>query len=98
MAVKGVLWTQRSLKNLEAELDYYGAINPILAKELSSIINESVEKIKHLPGIGRSGKHINTREFVLSKYPYIMVYRVRHDILEILTFIHQKRKNIQSYY
>ncbi len=93
-----ILWTQRAIAHLEAELDYYENIHRKLSKELSHVIKESIEKLKHAPGIGRPGKHMGTREFILSKYPYVIAYRVRDNILEILAFIHQKRKNIQSFY
>jgi hypothetical protein len=31
------IWTERVISHLEAELDYYGRINPILPKELPLI-------------------------------------------------------------
>ena len=93
-----VLWTTRAITNLEAELDYYGKINPALAKELSIIIKESVINIANLPGIGRPGKKIGSRELIINKYPYVLAYRVRNEILEVLAIIHQQRKNIKSFY
>ena len=93
-----ILWTKRALANLESELDYYGQINPILAKELTLIIQKSINNISHMPAIGCAGKKIGTREFIVDKYPYILAYRVRNDVLEILAIIHQKRKNIRSHY
>lgn len=96
--VVAVLWTERVISNLESELDYYGRINPTLAKELSIIIKESVLNIANMPGIGRPGKKLGTRELVLNKYPYILAYRVRNETLEILSIVHQNRKNIRSFY
>ncbi len=93
-----ILWTKRALSNLESELDYYGQINPLLAKELTLIIRKSIDTISCMPSIGRSGKKIGTRELVVDKYPYILAYRVRNDVLEVLAIIHQKRKNIHSHY
>lgn len=93
-----VVWTKRALANLGAELDYYGQINPQRAKELALIIKDSIEKIVHMPGIGRAGKKIGTREFVLDKYPYIPAYRVRNEMVEILAIVDQQRKNVKSVY
>ena len=93
-----ILWTKRALANLESELDYYGQINPILAKELTLIIQKSINSISHTPAIGRAGKKIGTRELIVDKYPYILAYRVRNEVLEVLAIIHQKRKNIRSHY
>ena len=96
--VISVLWTERAISTLELELDYYGQINPKLAEELSQIIKNNVESISAMPSIGRPGKKLNTRELILAKYPYIMAYRVRNEVLEIISIIHQQRKNIKSFY
>lgn len=93
-----ILWTKRALANLESELDYYGQINPILAKELTLIIQKSINSISHMPAIGCAGKKIGMRELIVDKYPYILAYRVRNNVLEVLAIIHQKRKNIRSHY
>ena len=93
-----ILWAQRALSHLEAELDYYAKINPLLAKELTNIITKNISSIAAMPGSGREGKKMGTRELVINKYPYILAYRVRSDVLEILAIIHQNRKNIGSFY
>lgn len=93
-----IIWTERAITHLEAELDYYGRINPALAKELSLVIKDSIGNISNMPGIGRPGKKIGTRELILNKYPYVLAYRVRNEALEILAIIHQNRKNIKSFY
>ena len=96
--VISTLWTKCALSNLEAELDYYGKISPVLAKELTLTITKSVKNIVNMPGIGRPGKKIGTRELVIEQFPYIIAFRVREETLEILALIHQKRKNIRSFY
>lgn len=63
-----VLWTERAISNFESELDYYGRINPTLAKELSIIIKESVGNIANMPGIGVPGKKTGSRELIINKY------------------------------
>lgn len=54
-------WTERAVSHLETELDYYGRINPALAKELSLIIKDAIANVSSMPGIGRPGKKISTR-------------------------------------
>lgn len=96
--VINIFWTDRALSSFETELDYYGEINPKLARELSIIVTESIKNISVMPGIGRHGKKIDTREFVIGKFPYIIAYRIRSEVLEVLAIIHQNRKNIRSFY
>jgi len=92
------LWTKRALTNLNAELEYYGQINPKLAKDLAEVVKNSIEKLMFMPGVGRAGKLLGSKEFILDKYPFIIAYRVRENILEILAFIHQRRKNVKAFY
>lgn len=96
--VINTLWTKRALSHLETELDYYGKISLTLARELTIIITDSVTSIAEMPGIGRPGKKVGTRELIVNKFPYIIAYRIRTEALEILAIIHQNRKNIRSFY
>jgi toxin ParE1/3/4 len=44
--------------------------------------------LEKFPLIGRQGRVTGTRELVLRKTPFIVVYRVRADIVEILLVLH----------
>ena len=44
------------------------------------------------PGIGRSGRVPGTREFVVAHTPYIVPYRVRHGMVEVLRVYHGARR------
>ena len=46
------------------------------------------ESLINSPHRGRQGKQIGTRELVFSPLPYIAVYRVTEDIVEILHIWH----------
>lgn len=66
MALK-IVWTKRSILHLEAELDYYGKISHILAKELTLIMTDGIKKLSEMPGISRPGKKIGIRKFIIDK-------------------------------
>jgi toxin ParE1/3/4 len=40
------------------------------------------------PMMGRTGKADGTREFVIARTPYILIYRVNPEVLEVLRVIH----------
>jgi toxin ParE1/3/4 len=44
------------------------------------------------PHRGRPGKKENTRELVLSPLPYIVVYRIAGDAVNILRILHGAQK------
>jgi plasmid stabilization system protein ParE len=45
------------------------------------------------PMLGHVGRRLGTRELVLSKYPYTIVYRLTVKKIIIAAVIHQSRKN-----
>lgn len=44
------------------------------------------------PAAGRAGRVLGTRELVITKYPYIVPYLVRENIIYILRVLHTSRK------
>jgi len=67
--------------------------NPTAAVDVILTILDKIETvIATNPSIGRKGRMLGTREFVLSDLPYIIPYKVKNNILEIVRVIHTSRK------
>ena len=63
------------------------------ARRTAQRIIELIEDmLVHNPHIGRPGRVSGTREFVITKTPCIVPYRVRNDALEILRVYHGARR------
>lgn len=60
--------------------------------KLINRLNSCIKTIKNNPDIGRIGKREGTREFFAYNTEYIIVYRIKEEILEILTILHKSRK------
>ena len=88
-----VRFSQSSLEDLRAISEYICANNEEAAKKVVSHIVEQVETILAFnPAIGRAGRILRTREFIISKYPYILPYQVRENTIYILRVLHTSRK------
>jgi len=48
----------------------------------------NVEALAQFPNQGRTGRKSGTRELVLSGSPYIAMYRLHRDAIEILRILH----------
>jgi toxin ParE1/3/4 len=67
--------------------------DPAAARRTAQRIIALIEDVPvHNPQIGRPGRVSGTREFVITKTPYIVPYRVRNDALEILRVYHGARR------
>lgn len=51
-------------------------------------IRDSSETLAMFPFRGRAGEEPDTRELMVPRTPYIVVYRVRESVVEILRVIH----------
>ncbi|MBS5860350.1 type II toxin-antitoxin system RelE/ParE family toxin [bacterium] len=92
MAYK-VKFSASSLKDLKSIQEYICEDNREAAKEIVAHIIEKIETvIVPNPGAGRAGRVLRTRELVISKYPYIVPYQVREDVIYILRVLHTSRK------
>ena len=86
-----VIWTEESLKELEAIIDYIAADNPRAAHELGdSILVKVDEQLADNPNSGRPGRVEGTRELIVHA-AYIVAYRVTKIAVEILTVRHAAR-------
>ncbi len=61
-------------------------------RQVARHILESAEKLRTSPNIGRPGRLYGTRELVITGTPFIILYRVRDGVIEILRGIHGARR------
>jgi toxin ParE1/3/4 len=87
-----VRWLRSALRNLDEIHAYVLADDPRAADRLIARIEEAVGQIAHYPALGRAGRVEGTRELVISGTPYIVPYRVRGEVLEILRVHHGARR------
>lgn len=77
-------WTTPAADDLEAAQAYYHDLNPQAAHLLAQRIVKAAKRLRDHPDIGRPGLRENTREWVVSRTPYILIYRQAAGAVEIL--------------
>ncbi|ACS78209.1 type II toxin-antitoxin system RelE/ParE family toxin [Maridesulfovibrio salexigens] len=87
-----VKWLRGALKDLDAEASYLATEDVDLAQKTYSHIRDRGDLLGNFPQKGRPGRVPGTRELVLDRYPYIIPYRVKNDVVEILRVFHTRRK------
>lgn len=87
-----VRWLRAAVDNLDKEAEYIAQDNPAAAARLVGAIRELVKYLATHPAIGRPGRVPGTRELVVPNTPYIIPYRVRGNVVEILRIFHGRRK------
>jgi plasmid stabilization system protein ParE len=92
MARLTALETIRALQTLSEVLEYYDVQQKGLGARFLRYYDEQIERLKDMPKVGRIGRVFGTRELVMQDFPFLIVYRVRKEYLEILNIIHQSKK------
>jgi len=85
-------WLRRALENLDQEASYIAQDSSKAAAEFVLHVRASAAMLCDQPNLGRPGRIAGTRELVISRFPYILPYRVRANAVEILRVFHTSRK------
>lgn len=87
-----VRWLRKALRNLDEEAAYIAADDPAAARLVVQRVLEAVAQLAEQPGVGRPGRVPNTRELVVLNTRYIVPYRVRSGVVEVLRVFHTSRR------
>lgn len=92
-----VIWTLPALDHLEEIQDHIAQASPAAAHRLvPDVMDRADRMLGDNPMIGRRGRVKGTRELVISRTPYIVVYRVNTRV-EIVAVIHGAREWPESF-
>lgn len=87
-----IVWTPRAAGELAAARAYIARDTPAAAAAQIERIFRAITSLPHFPEIGRPGRRVGTREFVVGRTPFIAVYRLRGDAIEIATVLHGRQR------
>lgn len=85
-------WMERALRARYEQLDYIARDNPNAAIQMDERIESETERLLRHPRSGRRGRKRGTRELVISHSPFILVYRIRKNQIEILRILHGSQR------
>ncbi|WP_321959337.1 type II toxin-antitoxin system RelE/ParE family toxin [Burkholderia cenocepacia] len=85
-----LVWTPRARRAREAAIDYIAQDNPLAALGQLDEIERQTDMLIENPEIGRPGRVDGTRELVINRTPFIIVYRLkpRAQRIELIRFLH----------
>ena len=83
-----ILWTPAAAADLQSISDYLQEHHPHYRQATLRKLYQSILSLKEWPSRGRAGTEEGTRELVFPPMPYIAVYRVRSQSIEVLRVYH----------
>ena len=83
-----IRWTPAAADDLEQIRDYLREHEPQWARSTVVGIRDAIRALKKFPNQGRRGRENHTRELVHDRLPFVIAYRVKEDVIEILHIWH----------
>lgn len=76
--------------DLRSALDYYEAFDPALPGRFEARMDEQIERLALFP---ESGAILfeSYRRVLLTRFPYLAVYLVRDDLIDVLALLNTRR-------
>jgi toxin ParE1/3/4 len=88
-----VIWSPEALFDLADLREYIAEDNPNAARRVAIALVQTVEDgLSINPKLGHPGRVPGTRELVMPKMPFIVPYRIRKSMLEVLGVYHTSRR------
>lgn len=87
-----VRWLRTALRNLDAEAEHIALDDPRAAQLVVDRVIAAVAMLADHPGLGRPGRVPGTRELVVKRTRYVVPYRVRGEIVEVLRVFHTSQR------
>ncbi len=81
-------WTESAWADLERISDYLFEQTPLHAPRLTPAIYHAPEILLRSPLIGRPGRKQGTRELVMTPLPWVLVYVVSKESIDIVRVLH----------
>ncbi|PYT94798.1 MAG: type II toxin-antitoxin system mRNA interferase toxin, RelE/StbE family [Acidobacteria bacterium] len=83
-----IRWSPAAAEDLSRIFEYICPENPSAAQRIVKTIYESAGSLESFPYRGRVGRVDGTRELPLPSLPFVVVYRVLEEAVEIAAVIH----------
>lgn len=83
-----IRWSKTGVRTRFAQLDYIARESTAAAIRLDEEIERQIDLLLDHPLMGRSGRVPGTREMVISRTPFIAIYKVTRTHIEVLRVLH----------
>lgn len=89
-----IVWLDKATATRKEQLNHIAKENPIAAIEHGERIISQVEQLEKHPELGRDGRKQGTRELVISRTSFVVIYRVKPKAkrIEILRVLHSSQQ------
>jgi addiction module RelE/StbE family toxin len=89
-----IRWTPAAAADLQNISDYLKQHHPHYRQPTMRKLYQKIRGLKDAPYLGRPGREEGTRELLFPPMPYVAVYRVREQSIEMLRIFHTSQDRL----
>lgn len=86
--MKRVVWTVPGEHDRERHIAYISERNPRAGLKVGNLIDAATIRLERFPLSGRPGRAAGSRELVIVGTPFVAIYRIFGDSVEVLRLLH----------
>lgn len=86
-----LVWDDRALDDLTAIAEYIAADSPRAAHRVVDYVRSAARLLETSPELGMPSPESGLREFILTRYPYLLVYEMIDNEVRILAVFHHRQ-------
>ncbi len=87
-----IRWLPQAQRNRLEQLDYIAQDNPLAAISQDEEIERQINMLLAHPKMGRPGRVTGTRELVISSTPFVVIYRLQGQSIDVLRLLHSAQQ------
>ncbi len=87
-----IRWLPQAQRNRLEQLEYIAQDNPLAAINQDEEIERQINMLLAHPQMGRPGRVTGTRELVISSTPFVVVYRLQGQSIEVLRLLNSAQQ------
>ena len=87
-----IRWLPQAQRNRLEQLEYIAQDNPLAAINQDEEIERQINMLLAHPQMGRPGRVAGTRELVISSTPFVVIYRLQEQSIEVLRLLHSAQQ------
>lgn len=87
-----LVWSREFRDQIRREYEFIHGRNPAAAESTVDRIDKATRRLRDFPQSGRSWHLPNTWELVVPGLPYVVVYRILNNAVDLLALFHTSRE------
>ena len=87
-----IRWLPQAQSNRLEQLEFIAQDNPLAAINQDEEIERQINMLLAHPQMGRPGRVAGTRELVISSTPFVVIYRLQEQSIEVLRLLHSAQQ------